>query len=56
MQDFRNLVVWQKSHKLTLEVYAESAHLPRESAASSPASARGDIRARQHCRRVWPGR
>jgi four helix bundle protein len=29
MQDFRNLVVWQKSHKLALEVYAESASLPR---------------------------
>src|SRR5688500_13599978 len=29
MQDFRNLLVWQKSHKLTLEVYAESANLPR---------------------------
>jgi four helix bundle protein len=28
MQDFRNLVVWQKSHKLTLQVYAESAQLP----------------------------
>jgi four helix bundle protein len=29
MQDFRNLQVWQKSHKLTLGVYAESATLPR---------------------------
>jgi four helix bundle protein len=29
MQDFRNLVVWQKSHRLTLEVYAEAANLPR---------------------------
>jgi four helix bundle protein len=29
MQDFRNLFVWQKSHKLALEVYAESGTLPR---------------------------
>ena len=29
MQDFRKLVVWQKSHKLTLAVYAESASLRR---------------------------
>jgi len=29
MQDFRNLVVWQKSHQVTLEVYAVSATLPR---------------------------
>ena len=28
MQDFRKLVVWQKSHKITLRVYAESAKLP----------------------------
>ena len=29
MQDFRNLVVWQKSHRLALEAYAECAHLTR---------------------------
>ena len=29
MQDFRNLFVWQKSHKLALAVYAESGTLPR---------------------------
>lgn len=29
MQDFRNLVVWQKAHKLTLETYAFSATLRR---------------------------
>ena len=29
MQDFRNLRVWQKSHKVTLAVYAESAKLPK---------------------------
>ena len=29
MQDFRNLVVWQKAHRLALETYAESAELPR---------------------------
>ena len=28
MQDFRNLVVWQKSHKLALRVYAESEQFP----------------------------
>jgi four helix bundle protein len=28
MQDFRRLVVWQKSHTITLRVYAESANLP----------------------------
>jgi four helix bundle protein len=29
MQDFKNLVVWQKSHTVTLQVYAASANLPR---------------------------
>ena len=29
MQDFRNLSVWQKSHKLTLRMYAVSATFPR---------------------------
>ena len=29
MQDFRKLVVWQKSHKLTLEVFALSAAFAR---------------------------
>jgi four helix bundle protein len=29
VQDFRNLIVWQKAHRLTLAVYAESATLPR---------------------------
>ena len=29
MQDFRNLVVWQKAHQLTLETYAFSATLRR---------------------------
>ena len=29
MQNFRKLVVWQKSHRLTLGVYAESATLPK---------------------------
>ena len=28
MQDFRQLKVWQKSHTITLDVYAESAKLP----------------------------
>ena len=29
MKDFRTLVVWQKSHRLTLDVYAGSATLPK---------------------------
>jgi four helix bundle protein len=29
MQDFRKLVVWQKSHQLTLKAYAESAKFPQ---------------------------
>jgi four helix bundle protein len=29
MQNFRNLKVWQKSHTIALQVYAESAKLPR---------------------------
>ncbi len=32
MQDYRNLRVWQKAHKLTLEVYAVSAHLQKPDA------------------------
>jgi four helix bundle protein len=28
MQDFRKLRVWQKSHRITLKVYAECANLP----------------------------
>jgi four helix bundle protein len=31
MQDFRKLVVWQKSHGLTVNVYAASANLPQGS-------------------------
>ncbi len=30
MQDFRNLLVWQKSHELVLEVYRLSRDFPRE--------------------------
>jgi four helix bundle protein len=29
-QDFRNLVVWQKSHELVLDVYRISRDFPRE--------------------------
>jgi four helix bundle protein len=29
MQDFKRLVVWQKAHRLTLAMYAESAKLPK---------------------------
>ena len=29
MQDFRNLQVWQKSHRVALRVYAVSASLPK---------------------------
>ena len=29
MQDFRNLQVWQKSHRLVLETYAKTANFPR---------------------------
>src|SRR5947209_6396749 len=30
MQDFRNLLVWQKSHELVLQVYRISRDFPRE--------------------------
>ena len=30
MQNFRNLQVWEKSHRLTLDVYASSKTFPRE--------------------------
>jgi four helix bundle protein len=30
MQSFRNLRVWEKSHKLTLDVYASSKAFPRD--------------------------
>ncbi len=29
MQDFRNLEVWNKAHKLTLDVYRVTEHFPR---------------------------
>jgi four helix bundle protein len=29
MKDFRNLIVWEKSHKLTLQIYRASANFPR---------------------------
>ena len=29
MKDFRNLIVWQKSHRLTLQIYQASANFPR---------------------------
>jgi len=28
VQDFRNLFVWQKAHRLTLQVYEQTANLP----------------------------
>ena len=30
MQNFRNLTVWEKAHRLTLDVYASSRAFPRE--------------------------
>ena len=30
MQSFRNLMVWEKSHQLTLDVYASSKAFPRD--------------------------
>lgn len=30
MKDFRKLIVWQKAHQLTLEVYKATATFPRE--------------------------
>jgi four helix bundle protein len=29
MKDFRNLMVWEKSHKLTLQIYRATAKFPR---------------------------
>jgi four helix bundle protein len=30
LKDFRDLKVWEKSHKLTLEIYAATREFPRE--------------------------
>ena len=30
MQDFRNLVVWNKAHRLTLDIYKKTRGFPRE--------------------------
>ena len=30
MQNFRNLIVWQKAHKLTLQIYNISSKFPKE--------------------------
>jgi four helix bundle protein len=30
MKDFRNLIVWQKSHDLTMAVYKETKNFPKE--------------------------
>lgn len=30
MKDFKQLIVWQKSHRLTLAVYRATASLPKE--------------------------
>ena len=30
MKDFRNLIVWQKSHDLTMVVYKETKNFPKE--------------------------
>ena len=32
MQDFRKLIVWRKSHRLVLNVYAKTAHFPKTEA------------------------
>ena len=57
MQDFRNLFVWQKSHKLALEVYAESGTLTARNrlVPPVPAGARGNLSAGKHRRGLRPG-
>jgi len=30
MRDFRQIKVWEKAHKLTLEIYKTTAHFPKE--------------------------
>ena len=40
MQDFRNLKVWQKSHRLALQVYAMTANFPKTEAFGVTSQAR----------------
>ena len=40
MQDFRNLKVWQKSHRLALKVYAMTANFPKTEAFGITSQAR----------------
>lgn len=30
MRNFRNLIIWQKSHELTLKIYSLTKHFPKE--------------------------
>jgi len=40
MRDFRKLKVWEKAHRLTLGVYAETRHFPKEERYGLSAQAR----------------
>jgi len=57
MQDYRKLFVWQKAHKLALDVYADSAkylaHRPTWELRGQ-GSWRRDFSAIEHCRGIRP--
>lgn len=44
MKDFRQLVVWQKAHRLTLEIYQFTKSFPREETYGLTAQLRGAAR------------
>jgi hypothetical protein len=56
MQDYRKLIVWQKSHHLVLGTYAVSAQLMSPAAAAArPAAEGGNIGPGEHRGRLRPG-
>ena len=52
MQSFRNLRVWEKAHRLTLDVYASSKTFPRDENVRSDKSdaARFSVDRDEYCR------
>jgi hypothetical protein len=56
MQSFRNLRVWEKAHRLTLDVYGSTRTFPREEIYGLTSQLRRGFRIRwcQHSRRMLP--
>jgi 23S rRNA-intervening sequence protein len=56
MRDFREIKVWAKAHRLTLEVYRVTATFPGEEIYGQSTKEIGSLDPSQYCRRLWKRR